>query len=170
MPTQTFEVDPGLDPTKAHIIHPRVRTDNSDGTRVTVFTQNHAWTIDEPKHKGGSDLGPTPLESLLGSLAGCESVVLRLVANAIDFKYSDLKIDCEGTADLRGARGVGGVRPYFTHVKIVLTLATDEPEHRIDLLRRNVELRCPVMNLFSSADVEMDVVWTIVPAAHKVPS
>lgn len=165
MTVQTYEVDPGLDPKKAHIIHPRVTTKNTDGTTVSVSTESHNWIIDEPAHKGGADLGPTPLESLLGSLAGCETVVLRLVANAINFKYSSLEVDCEGTADLRGARGVHGVRPYFTAVKLVLTLRTDEPQNRIDLLKRNVELRCPVMNLFSSADVDMDVVWNIVPAA-----
>ncbi|UWR38418.1 OsmC family protein [Sulfitobacter sp. W074] len=165
MPTKSYEVDPGLDPEKAHIIHPSVTAENSNGTTVKLSTQTHEWVIDEPASKGGADTGPTPLESLLGSLAGCETVVLRLVANAINFKYSSLKAECQGTADLRGARGVRGVRPYFTGVKLVLTLATDEPEKRIELLKRNVELRCPVMNLFSSADVEMDVVWNIVPAS-----
>ena len=165
MSTQTYEVDPGLDPETAHLIHPRVTTVNSQGTTVRVSTQSHDWIIDEPAHKGGGDLGPTPLESLLGALAGCETVVLRLVANAINFKYTDLKIDCEGIADLRGARGVHGVRPYFTAVKMTLTLTTDEPRNRIDLLQRNVERRCPVMNLFSSADVDMEVTWKTVPTA-----
>lgn len=167
MATPTLEVDPGLDPDKAHIIHPRVHSENSSGTKVAVFAREHAWTIDEPKPKGGSDLGPTPLESLLGSLAGCESVVLRLVANAIGFKYTGLKVECEGAADLRGARGVKGVRPYFTSVRLILTLATDEPDERVEILKRNVELRCPVMNLFSSANVEMDVIWDIVPAGPE---
>ena len=165
MQTQDFEVDPGLDPNKAHIIHPRVVSENPNWTTVKVSTSEHSWIIDEPNHKGGANLGPTPLESLLGSLVGCESVVLRLVANAIDFKYSGLKIDCTGTADLRGARGVGGVRPYFTKVKLVLDLKTNESQARVDLLKRNVELRCPVMNLFSSADVEMDVIWNVLPEA-----
>ena len=158
------EVDPGLDPSKAHIIHPRVTSENVQGTTVRVATDDHAWIIDEPKIKGGANLGPTPLESLLGSLAGCKSVVLRLVANAINFDYSGLKVDCVGTADLRGARGVKGVRPYFTHVKLTLDLTTDEPADRIDLLKRNVELRCPVMNLFDRANVEMDVTWNTIPA------
>lgn len=161
MSTQTFEVDPGLDPSKASLIHPTISSRSTSGTKVTVSARDHQWIIDEPKHKGGTDLGPTPLESLLGSLVGCESVVLRIVADAIGFTYTDLAIDCEGTADLRGARGVKGVRPYFTKVKLDIRLTTNESDRRVELLRRNVELRCPVMNLFDSADVEMDVNWVI---------
>lgn len=163
MATDFNEVDPGLDPSKAKIILPRVRCEAGSGTRVAVSSRDHRWVIDEPAEKGGSDEGPTPLESLLGSLVGCESVVLRLVADTIGFRYSNLVIDCEGTADLRGARGVKGVRPYFTRVSMEIALTTDEGERRIDLLRRNVELRCPVMNLFESADVEMNIRWTILP-------
>ena len=62
-------------------------------------------------------------------------------------------------ADMRGARGVKGVRPYFTTVDMVIEIETDESEKRLELLRRNVEQRCPVMNLFESADVEMNVIW-----------
>lgn len=168
MATQSHEVDPGLDPTKARIISPRVRSETGANTRVSVSSRGHQWVIDEPAEKGGTDDGPTPLESLLGSLVGCESVVLRLVADAIGFSYSNLVIDCEGTADLRGARGVKGVRPYFTRVDMEIALTTDESERRIDLLRRNVELRCPVMNLFESADVQMNINWNILPKGNAV--
>ncbi|MEM1352928.1 MAG: OsmC family protein [Pseudomonadota bacterium] len=90
---------------------------NRHGSVVSVHTRSHRWIVDEPEHKGGSDLGPTPLESLLGPLAACEAVVLKLVAEAIGFRCSDLEITCEGTADMRGARGVNGVRPYFSDVR-----------------------------------------------------
>ncbi len=163
-----YDIPPSIENTKtATLIHPSVQTRQRDGTLVSVATRSHRWIIDEPEKKGGTDLGPTPLESLLGSLAGCESVVLRLVAEAIGFAYSDLNISCEGTADMRGARGVKGVRPYFTAVKMVIEITTDEPPNRLELLRRNVEQRCPVMNLFESADVEMDVTWRARPAAQE---
>lgn len=155
-----FDIAPSIENTKsATLVHPTVTARQTGGTLVSVGTRSHRWIIDEPTHKGGTDLGPTPLESLLGSLVGCETVVLQLVADAIGFKYSDIEITCEGTADMRGARGVKGVRPYFSAVKMVISLTTDEPAKRLELLRRNVEQRCPVMNLFESADVKMDVSW-----------
>ena len=152
---------PDIDPTKAQYITPRVRAANDAQSVVTVTSRDHEWLIDEPTEKGGTNRGPTPLESLLGSLVGCESVVLKLVAKAIGFDYSQLAIDCTGTADMRGARGVKGVRPYFTKVEMVIDITTGENDRRLDLLRRNVEQRCPVMNLFESAGVEMDVSWKV---------
>ena len=159
-----YEIAPNIDPSKAQYITPSVRAENGAESVVTVTSRDHEWTIDEPTEKGGTNQGPTPLESLLGSLVGCESVVLKLVAKAIGFRYSGLSIDCTGTADMRGARGVKGVRPYFTKVEMVIDIATDETAKRLDLLRRNVEQRCPVMNLFDGAGVEMDVTWKTRPA------
>ncbi|MBD3624894.1 MAG: hypothetical protein HUJ24_05845, partial [Rhodobacteraceae bacterium] len=46
---------------------------------------------------------------------------------------------------------------------LVIKWQTNETERRIDLLRRNVEHRCPIANLFKDAGVEMDVTWDIVP-------
>ncbi|MEM8663145.1 MAG: OsmC family protein [Pseudomonadota bacterium] len=166
MSTQTdgYEIQPDIDPSTAKYITPTVRATNHAKSLVTVTARDHTWTIDEPTEKGGTNEGPTPLEALLGSLVGCESVVLGLVAKAIGFQYSGLTIDCTGTADMRGARGVKGIRPYFTKVAVTINIATDEPQKRLELLRRNVEQRCPVMNLFEGADVEMDVTWNVSPA------
>ena len=64
-----------------------------------------------------------------------------------------------GEVDQRGSRGVHGVRPYFNWVRLVIRVHTDEPQDRFERLTRNVEYRCPVMNLFKSADVDVDVTW-----------
>ncbi len=158
--SDAYEIPPSIENTDTPtLVRPRVTSRLKDGFVVSINSRNNRWIIDEPEHKGGSDLGPTPLESLLGALVGCESVVLKLVAEAIGFRFTDLDIECTGTADMRGARGVRGVRPYFTSVEMVIEIETDESDKRLKLLRRNVEQRCPVMNLFESADVEMNVTW-----------
>lgn len=166
MTVNDYEIAPTIENTKTPtLIHPTVSSRLMHNTLVSVGTRSHRWIIDEPEHKGSSDLGPTPLESLLGSLVGCKSVVLKLVADAIGFKFSDLNVTCEGTADMRGARGVKGVRPFFSTVNMTIEITTAESEKRLEMLRRNVEQRCPVMNLFESADVEMNVTWTTIAEA-----
>jgi len=52
-----------------------------EGTQVTLEARQFSWRSDEPLGKGGSDLGPTPYEILLGSLAACIVITLRLYAN-----------------------------------------------------------------------------------------
>jgi uncharacterized OsmC-like protein len=79
------------------------------------------------------------------------------------FKYSGVDIEAEGELDQRGSRGVHGVRPYFNWVKLKIQVKTDEPAERFAKLRKNVEYRCPVMNLFRSANVEVLTEWIKVP-------
>ena len=55
--------------------------------------------------------------------------------------------------------GVVGVRPYFNWVKLRIRIHTGESEKRLARLAQNVEYRCPVMNLFRSADVAIEAAW-----------
>ena len=70
------------------------------------------WHSDEPLAAGGADLGPTPYEILLGSLAACIVITLRLYSNhkgitlpevavRLDFDrvHADDCLDCDERAD-----------------------------------------------------------------------
>lgn len=153
------------DPTKASFIRPSVTATNAAVHRTDIRVRQHEMIIDEPLEKGGTDVAPTPLETLLASLVGCEAAVTRIVAEAMRFSYTGLDFSCEGVADMRGARGVKGVRPYFQSVTLEIRLETDEPQRRIEMLKRNVEQRCPIMNLMKDAGVDLRVEWTASPAS-----
>ena len=56
-----------------------------------------------------------------------------------------------------------GVRPYFDSAELRIVLYSDEPEGRVEQLIKNVEFRCPVMNLLRAAEVEMHVAWEVRP-------
>lgn len=160
----TPDIPPSIkDPSKRMVVKPVLTAHNDAKLRTEIKVRHLNMLVDEPKEKGGSDLAPTPLETALGALIGCEAVVMRMVASAIDFDYDGVDFECEGEADLRGARGVKGIRPYFETVRLKINITTDETESRLDLLRRNVEHRCPIMNLFKDAGVKMEIDWIAVP-------
>jgi putative redox protein len=48
------------------------------GTLVTLSNGRHTWLADEPPEAGGDDMGPTPYEMLVGSLAACTLITLAL--------------------------------------------------------------------------------------------
>lgn len=58
-----------------------------EGTQTTIETRHFTWLSDEPPGANGTDAGPTPYEILLGSLAACTGLTLRLYA---DHKGIDL--------------------------------------------------------------------------------
>ena len=83
-----------------------------EGTEVTVQARQFSWRSDEPLGAGGTDLGPTPYEILLGGLAACIGITLRLYANhkgialrgvdvrlEFDRVHADDCVDCDERAD-----------------------------------------------------------------------
>lgn len=152
-------IEPSIDP-KTKAIGIRRVTAHNDGTTKTEMTvRGHLLVTDEK----ASDTGPTPLEMTLSSLLGCEGVIINRCAVAMKFKYQSVEMDAEGEVDQRGSRGVRGVRPYFNWVKLRVRVQSDETEERFQKLAKNVEYRCPVMNLFRSAGVEVNVEWELIP-------
>lgn len=153
--TDTDLLPPSVDPNKSALGIRRVSARNEASTRTVMMVRDHVLVSDEK----GTNTGPTPLEMCLSSLLGCEGVIINRCAEAMKFDYSAVDIDADGEVDQRGSRGVQGVRPYFNWVRLRIRVHTDEPDDRFQRLARNVEYRCPVMNLFRSADVKMDVTW-----------
>ena len=51
------------------------------GFRTDATARTHALVVDEPTAVGGTDLGPTPYESLLAALGACTAMTLRLYAD-----------------------------------------------------------------------------------------
>lgn len=148
-------LQPSIDPTKKALGIRRVSARNEASTRSVMMVRDHVVVTDEK----GTNTGPTPLEMTLSSLLGCEGVIINRCAEAMSFKYSAVDMEADGEVDQRGSRGVQGVRPYFNWVKLRIRVHTDETEERFQRLTKNVEYRCPVMNLFKSADVDVDIRW-----------
>jgi hypothetical protein len=86
----------------------------------------------------------------------------------MNFDYVGVDLRCESQIDVRGPKGVPGIRPYFEELSLEITIFTDESDERLLKLSKNVEFRCPVMNLFSAAGVEMNVSWIRKPAIEYV--
>ena len=155
---------PSVDPHVKRIGIRQVSGVNHASTRTVSTVRGHTGITDEAN---GGDTGPTPLETVLIGLVGCEGVIINRVAEAMGFRYSRVDISCDGEVDQRGSRGVAGVRPHFNWVSLDIRITSPEPVDRLLKLRRNVEARCPVMNLIRDANVEVRAKWRLTPEAGQ---
>ena len=153
--SNTDLLPPSVDPNTKALGIRRVSARNEASTRSVMMVRDHIVITDEKE----SNTGPTPLEMTLSSLLGCEGVIINRCAEAMQFSYTAVDMEADGEVDQRGSRGVQGVRPYFNWVQLRIRVHTDETQDRFDRLTRNVEYRCPVMNLFKSADVDVQIIW-----------
>ena len=123
-----------------------------EGTQATIRARDFTWLGDEPSSSGGTDTGPTPYELLLGSLAACITVTLRLYADhkgipldevrvelEFDRVHADDCVDCDERAD-------GLLERIQSNVTIRGTF--DEAQRK---RLAQVAKRCPVHKTLASA-------------------
>ncbi len=127
------------------------------------YAEAGVQVTDEPVAAGGGGSGPTPLQSVLGALCGCESVTFRRTASEFEFDYERIDFEAACTIDIRGRSGDRSVRPHFQTVRLSATVVTHESQESLDRLVEEVEARCPVMNLMKDAGVRLDVRWAVAP-------
>ena len=63
------------------------------GFRADVTARTHHVVADEPATLGGTDLGPTPYEYLLGALAGCTAMTLRMYADRKSWPVTNIQVE-----------------------------------------------------------------------------
>lgn len=131
-----------------------------EGVRTSISVRDFDdFIVDEPKHLGGTNEGPNPLEYVLGGLTSCTSVMIGLISKEKEFSYQGVDFKNDGAIDIRGLQGVDGVSTYFQTVDFDVIIHTDESEARIEELKLEVEKRCPVFNLMKDAGVQITANW-----------
>ena len=162
--TNTDLIEPTVDPNARKLTYRNLSAHNGGGDKTVVSVRDTPdLVIDHPTSRGGTNQGPTPVETVLGGLVGCDAVITRQVATILKFEYGAIDYTCEAQIDTRGPAGVKGVRPYFEKVVVKKTIQTNEPPDRIAKLEKNVEQRCPVSNLIRDAGVDLTIEWIVEP-------
>jgi len=130
---------------------------------VLDYAEAGVQVTDEPAAAGGGGSGPTPLQSVVGALCGCEAVTFRRTATEFEFPYERIEFEAAATIDIRGRSGDRSVRPHFQTVKLMARVYSPSTQAKLDELVEEVEARCPVMNLMKDAGVRLDVRWQVEP-------
>ena len=137
-------------------------------TVVTSDTDPQLFCImDESMKSGGKAEGMTPLQNVLGSLAGCEVATARFIAGQMGIQIGAMRFPkIVGWLDVRGfGKGDTSVPLHFQRVDMVCEIETDASEETINILKERVEAQCPVYGLFKAANCRMNIDWQIV----KIP-
>ena len=129
---------------------------------VLDYAEAGVQVTDEPVAAGGDGSGPTPLQSVLGALCGCEAVTFRRTATEWAFPYERIDFEASGTIDIRGRSGDRSVRPHFQSVKLLARVRSSSTQQKLEELVEEVEARCPVLNLMKDAGVRLDIRWEVV--------
>jgi uncharacterized OsmC-like protein len=119
--------------------------------------RGHEVVLDQPSSAAGSDAGPTPLELLFASLAGCIGTIGRIVAMQKRIELRGMKIRVEGPLDTDGLLGkpLDG-RVGFEQISITAEIDADMTDEEKEAFLHEVDARCPVSeNLLNATPINV---------------
>lgn len=128
-----------------HIISVSAESNGSTYTRVSA--RQHSFQIDEPEFFGGEDLAPSPVDYLLGSVAGCVTAIGCLMAKEQGFTIQKLSTQVDGRINSACFLGLpDAVRSGFQEVTVSLQITCDATEEQLRLWKEQLAIRCPVLD------------------------
>lgn len=111
------------------------------GYRGEIQIRGFVSVLDEPETAGGTNQGPNPMENLMGSLAGCIALTLRMYANRKNWDTGEIKVEVYATEDEH--HGVQIIKEIHFEKKDSLT------EEQLNKLHE-ISGKCPVSKIIQS--------------------
>lgn len=130
-----------------------------EGFKIETKSRQHIAIVDQPVAGGGTDAGPTPLEYLFISLAGCIVTIGHIVAKQRRLPVRKIEVHVEGELDTDVLMGKNtDVRAGFTGIKIHTKIDADMSQEEKEAFLRDVDARCPISdNIHNLTPIEFTV-------------
>jgi uncharacterized OsmC-like protein len=130
-------------------------------TKTVVRSRDLAVTMDEPKDRGGTNLGLMPLETMMAGLIGCTNVVSHKIAKANGIDIQDMTVRAEVTVNSSGTRLVEETDLPFPEVRLFIEITTTSDEAAVEVLKRDLRRFCAVSKVLQQAGSKVEEIWTI---------
>ncbi len=126
------------------------------GLTTTITIRDLMIIADEPLHDGGANLGPTPVELMLGALGSCAAITARLYAQRKGWDLQAVEIDLSTERYRKDDYpAYTGEEAYVREFKQRITFIGDlTDEQRARLLE--IAGKCPVHRALTDAKMMIE--------------
>ncbi|OJX47929.1 MAG: hypothetical protein BGO78_05275 [Chloroflexi bacterium 44-23] len=133
-----------------------VETSLVEGFKIESRMRQHVVYTDQPIESGGTDSGPTPLEYLFVSLAGCIVTLGRIIATQRNLPVHKIEVHVEGDVETDVLMGINKeARPGFSSIRVHVKFDADMSQKEKENLVHEIDSRCPISdNLLNLTPVE----------------
>lgn len=128
--------------------------------KIESDVRGHKIVVDQPANAGGTDAGPTPLEYLMVSLAGCIGSISRIIAMQRKLEIRGMTITAEGDLNVDGLLGKPTEDPVgFKEFRVTADIDADMTLEEKNAFLHEVDARCPVSwSLLNASKVTISAV------------
>lgn len=130
-------------------------------TRSTATARGKTCVIDEPVLRGGTDLGPMPVEYLFIGLSGCTHVISNKLAQANGVTFTDMDIDISVTMDSHGTRLISPVAIPFPEVVLDIRVTYDGPREGAIKVTEQLRHHCAVSKMLQESGTRVIENWVL---------
>jgi putative redox protein len=138
-----------------------VTAESPSATRSNVRAHDHELVIDEPPIRHGTDEGPTPLETLPASFAGCTNVILNRIAAGQKITISNVKVRVTGHLDRRGIDGEAVISNVFPEIELGIACRMRGAPDDLGPVQQALRQRCPVSVLLRASGSTIKEIWDV---------
>ena len=137
--------------------------------RATAQCPTHARTeipirdlnvvIDEPLERSGTNLGPTPTETVMAALIACTNVIGHKNAARLGVDLGQVTIDADTKFDRRGVLMEEEINVPFPAITLTVNCITSASQEELDHVGRETAKYCAIAKLFEAAGTDLTVNW-----------
>jgi uncharacterized OsmC-like protein len=130
-------------------------------SRTDVSIRDLVLSLDEPLERGGTNVGPSPTETMIGALVACTNVVGHRVAESAGIAIREMTIKAEAQFDRRGVTMQDEVQVPFPEIILSIDLTADADDAAVEALRDGLAKYCPVSRVLRAAGSKLVTNWNV---------
>jgi putative redox protein len=130
-----------------------------DRFKMESTIRDHVVHVDQPNAAGGDNAGPTPMEYLLLSIAGCIGAIGRIIANQRKLPLRSMQMRVIGELDTDTLMGRSREnRAGFLSISVLVKIEAEMSEQDKQAFLEEIDARCPVSdNLKEVTDLSIEL-------------
>lgn len=129
--------------------------------RTDVEVRDVDVTIDEPTQRGGTNMGLTPVETLMAALLGCTNVIGHKCAEKHGVEFDEMSVTADVAFDRSGTQLMEEIDVPFPKIVLKINVTTGADDAAIEKVKSDLGKFCPLAKVIRQAGTEIEEVWTV---------
>jgi putative redox protein len=143
------------------IVTQRVHGNCPTHSRTEIATRDVTTIVDEPKERDGTNMGPSPTETLVGALIACTNVISHKCAHMHGVTFTAMSIDAEAMFDRRGTQLMEEVEIPFPKIRLVINVTTECDPETMEKVKADLRRFYPVSKVIRNSGTQMEEIWNV---------
>src|SRR5258708_31779986 len=133
----------------------RVRGNCPTHSRTEISGRDVRAVSDEPKEREGTNMGPTPTETMVAALIACTNVISHKCAKKHGVEFKAMTINAESTFDRRGTQLLEEIEVPFPRIRLLIDVTTDASESDMEKVKADLHPFSPIFKAIRNSATQL---------------